>query len=64
MKNLFQFMAILTHLPLVCRYASVNWVSIGPDICLSPDQPQAITWTNAHLLSIRPIGTNLSEIVI
>ena len=28
------------------------------------DQHQAITWTNAHLLSIRPIGTSFSEILI
>ena len=27
-------------------------------------RPQAITWTNAGILLIRPLGTNLSEILI
>ena len=31
---------------------------------LSPVWRQAITWTNADLLSIRPLGTNFSEIWI
>ena len=31
---------------------------------VSPDRRQAITWTNAQLWSIRPIGTNFSEILI
>ena len=43
-------------------YASVNWVSIGLGNGLSPVQCQAIMWTNAGLLSVRPLGTNLSEI--
>ena len=33
-------------------YASVNGVSIGSDNGLSPVRRQAITWTNAGLLSI------------
>ena len=37
---------------------------IGSDNGLSPDRRQAIIWTNAGLLLIRPLGTNLSEIVI
>ena len=45
-------------------YASVNWVSIGSDNGLSPVWCQAITWTNAVLLSIRLLGTNFSEILI
>ena len=40
---------------------SVNWVSIGPGNGLSPVRCQAITWTNAGLLSIGPLGTNFSE---
>ena len=52
----------LTHLPLVPQ--SVNWVSIGSGNGLSPVQRQAITWTNAGLLSIGPLGTNFSEIWI
>ena len=30
----------------------------------SPDRRQTITWTNADLLTFRPLGTNLSEIQI
>ena len=56
---------VLTHFPLLPHiYASVNWVSIGSDNGLSPSRRQAITWTNADLLSIGPLGTNFSEIRI
>ena len=37
---------------------------IGSDNGLSPDRHQAIIWTNAGLLLIRPLGTNFSEILI
>ena len=48
---------------IYCRlYASVNWVSIGSGNGLSPVRRQAITWTNAKLLSIGLLGTNFSEI--
>ena len=48
-----------------CRiYVSVNWVSIGSDNGLSPVRRQAIAWTTAHLLSIGPLETNFSEIII
>ena len=43
-------------------YASANWVNIGSGNGLSPDRHQAITWTNADLLSIGPLGTTFSEI--
>ena len=42
-------------------YASVNWVSIGSGNGLSAVQCQAITWTNADLLSMGRLGTNFSE---
>ena len=42
----------------------MNRVSIASENGLSPIWRQAITCTNAHLLSIRPIGTNFSEIFI
>ena len=42
----------------------VNWVSIGSDNGLSPIRRQAITWTNADLLSNGPSGTNVNEIWI
>ena len=37
---------------------------IGSDNGLSPDQRQAIIWTNVLLLLIGPLGTNFSEILI
>ena len=45
-------------------YVSVNWVRIGSGNGLSPVWHQAITWTNAGLLSIGRLGTNFSEIQI
>ena len=36
------------------------WFSIGSDNGLSPDQCQAIIWTNAGILLIGPLGTNFS----
>ena len=48
-----------------CRiFASVNWVHIGSGNGLSPVRGQAITWTNADLLSVELPGTNFSEIWI
>ena len=38
--------------------------SIGSDNGFSPGRRQAIIWTNAGILLIEPLGTNLSEIVI
>ena len=52
----------LPYLPQWHKYASMNWVSIGSDKGLSLIRCQAITWTNAHLLSIGPLRTNFSEI--
>ena len=40
---------------------SMNWISIGSGNGLSPLRCQAITWTNAGLLSIGLLGTNFSE---
>ena len=48
-----------------CRiYTSVNWTSTDSGNGLSPVRRQAITWTNADVLSIGPSGTNFSEISI
>ena len=45
-----------------CRiYASVNQVSIGSNNGLSPDQRQAIIWTNARISLIGPLGTKFNE---
>ena len=40
------------------------WVSFGSSNSLSPVRRQVITWTNADLLSIGPLGTNFNEIEI
>ena len=37
---------------------------IGSDKGLSPEQRQAIIWTNAGILSIRHLRTNFSQILI
>ena len=42
----------------------MNHGSIGSDNGLSPVRQQAITWTNAALLSIGPLGTKFGEISI
>ena len=48
-----------------CRiYASLNPVSIGSDNGLSSIRHQAIIQTKAGLLSIGPLATNFSEILI
>ena len=55
----------LTHFPSAAyMHPSVNWVSIGSGNGLSPGRCQAITWTNAGLLSIGPLGPNLCEVWI
>ena len=55
-------MEIMTGLLFI--YASMNWVNIDSDNGLSLVRRKAITWTNAELLSIGSLGTNLSEIQI
>ena len=57
----FAFRLVYTNLPSV--YASVNWVSIGSDNCLSPGRRQAIIWTNDNILSTRLQGTYFKEIL-
>ena len=45
-------------------YASVNRISIGSDNGFLPIRRQAIIQTNTGLVSIGPLGTNFSEILI
>ena len=45
-------------------YVSVNYVNFGSANVSSPELCQAIIKTNADLLSIGPLGTNYSEILI
>ena len=52
----------LTHWGWVTYICVGNVTIIGPDNGVSPGQRQAIIWTNAGILLIGPLGTNLSEI--
>ena len=44
-------------------YTSVNGVSFGSDNGVSPVRRQAMIWTNAAILSIRPQRTYFNEIL-
>ena len=54
----------LTHWGRVTHICVVKLTIIGSDNGLSPGRRQAIIWTNAGILSIGPLGTNFSEILI
>ena len=54
----------LTHWGRVTHICVSKLTIIGSDNGLSPDRRQAIIWTNAGLLLIGPLGTNVSEILI
>ena len=55
---------ILTHWGRVTHICVNKLTIIGSDNGLSPDRCQAIIWTNAGILLIGPLGTNISEILI
>ena len=54
----------LTHWGRVTHICVGKLTIIGSDNGLSPEQRQAIIWTNAGILLIEPLGTNFSETVI
>ena len=54
----------LTHWERVTHISVDDLTIIGSDNCSSPGRRQAIIWTNAGILLIGPIGTNISEISI
>ena len=54
----------LTHWGRVTYICVSKQTIIGSDNSLSPGQRQAIICTNAGILLIGPLGTNLSEILI
>ena len=54
----------LTHRGRVTHICACRLTIIGSDNALSPVQRQAIIWTNAGILSIGPLGTNFSDILI
>ena len=51
----------LTHWGRVTHICVIKLAIIGSDNGLSPERRQAITWTNAGILLIGPLGTNLCE---
>ena len=53
----------LTHWGGVTHKCVSKLTIIGSDNGLSPGRRQAIIWTNAGILWIRPLGTNFSEIL-
>ena len=55
---------LLIHWGLVTHICVGNLTIIGPDNGLSPGRRQAIIWTNAGILLIRPLGTNFSELLV
>ena len=54
----------LTHRGRVTYICVGKLTIIGSDNGLSPGRRQAIIWTNAGILFIEPLGTNVSEILI
>ena len=59
-----QLVLVLTHWGRVTHSCVGKLTIIGSDNGLSPGRRQAIIWTNAGILSIGPLGTNFSEILI
>ena len=55
---------LLTHWGRVTHICVGKLTIIGSVNGLSPGRRQAIIWTNAGILLIRPLGTNFSEILI
>ena len=53
----------LTHWGRMTYICVGKLTNIGSDNGLSPGRRQAIIWTNAGILLIRPLGTNFSEIL-
>ena len=54
----------LIHWDRVTHICVSKLTIIGSDNGLSPGQRQAIIWTNAGILLIRPLGTNFNEMLI
>ena len=54
----------LTHWGRVTHIFVIEITIIGPDDGLSPEQRQAIIWSNAGILLIGALETNFSEILV
>ena len=56
--------SVLSHWGRVTYICVGNLTIIGSDNGLSPGRRQTIIWTSAGIVSIGPLGTNFSEILI
>ena len=63
-ENVVQYSFLLTHWGRVTHIWVSQLTTIGSDNGLSPSRRQAIIWTNAGILLIRPLGTNVNEMLI
>ena len=63
-RRAFPIYLWLTHWGRVTHICVSKFTIIGSDNGLSPGRRQAIIWTNAWVLLIRPIGTNFNEMLI
>ena len=63
-KAMFLDTWFLTHWGRVTHICVSKLTIIASDNGLSPGRRQAIIWTSAGILSIGPLGTNFSEILI
>ena len=62
--NTGPFKRLLTHWGRATHICVGNITSISSDNGWSPDRRQAIIWTNAGILFIRPLGTSFNEMLI
>ena len=58
------FSSALTHWGRVTHLCVSKLTTIGSDNGLAPGRRQAIIWTYAGILLIRPLGTNFNEMLI
>ena len=63
-RKVFDVDTPLTHWGRMTHICVGKLTIIASDNGLSPERRQAIIWTNAGILLIGPLGTNLSEILI
>ena len=60
----FDDVVFLNHCNRVKHICVTKLTNIGSNNGLAPDWRQASIWTNAEILVIGPLGTNISEILI
>ena len=64
LNQILEHLTCLTHWGRVTHICVSKLTIIGSDNGLAPVRQQAIIWTNAGILLIGPLGTNVSEILI